>query len=267
MTRAFLVLSGLWVALCATPAYAQTTATGEINLKATSANVSEPGTPVRVHILRWSTEVERAPIVAALNPAPPPAAPARAAGDGGGAAAAGRGAAAARGGRGAAARGGRGDAPSLTPIEALTAAIGKGPSLGYIWTNDVTGYSIKYAYRASLPDGGERIILATDRRLGAHTAGWKPVTATSVDAVASAKAAPGTAASAGTGVGAGALAQAPFNDYEFTLIEIRLDPKGLGEGKTSLTTKVVVDDSVPGAKTVALDNYAAAPAIFRNVKR
>jgi hypothetical protein len=223
------------VALCHAPTYAQS---GEINLKATSANVSEPGSPVRVQILRWSTDMERTPVVAALNPAPPPpATPARAAGDGRGAAAAGR-------GRGGAARGGRGEAAApLTPVAALTAAIGKGPTVGYIWTNDVTGYSIKYAYHAPLPDGGERIILATDRRLGAHTAGWKLVT------------------------GAGTPAEAPLTDYEFTLIEIRLDPKGLGEGKTSLTTKVVVDDSVPGAKTVALDNYAAAPAIFKNVKR
>jgi hypothetical protein len=55
-----------------------------------------------------------------------------------------------------------------------------------------------------------------------------------------------------------------LTDYEFTLIEIRLDARGLGEGKTSLTTKVVVDDS---AKTVALENYAAAPAVLQNVKR
>ena len=54
------------------------------------------------------------------------------------------------------------------------------------------------------------------------------------------------------------------------MIEIRLDSKGLGEGKTSLTTKVIVDDINDvnnRAKTVALDNYAAAPAILKNVKR
>ena len=116
----------------------------------------------------------------------------------------------------------------------MTAAIGRAPTLGYIWTNDVTGYSIKYAYHASLPDGGERIILAADRRLGAYTTKWRPVAAAAV------------------------------TDYDFTLIEIRLDSKGLGEGKTSLTTKVIVDNE---AKTVALDNYAATPAILQNVKR
>ena len=116
----------------------------------------------------------------------------------------------------------------------MTAAIGRAPTLGYIWTNDVTGYAIKYADHASLPGGGERIILATDRRLGAHTAAWRPVAAPTV------------------------------TDYEFTLIEIRLDSKGFGEGKTSLTTKVILDNE---AKTVALDDYAATPAILQNVKR
>ena len=61
-----------------------------------------------------------------------------------------------------------------------------------------------------------------------------------------------------------ASAKAALTDYEFTVIEIRLDARGLGEGKTSLTTKVIADNE---AKTVALDNYAATPAIFENVKR
>ena len=115
----------------------------------------------------------------------------------------------------------------------MTNALSKAPTVGYVWTNEVVGYSIKYAYHASLPDGGERIILATDRRLGANTTSWKPVAPT-------------------------------LTDYGFTLIEIRLDSKGLGEGKTSLTTKVILDNE---AKTVALDNYTATPAILQKVKR
>ena len=104
----------------------------------------------------------------------------------------------------------------------------------------MTGYAIKYAYHASLPDGGERIILATDRRLGAY----------------------GPASD--TRPGNRWRREGAATDYEFTLIEIRLDAKGLGEGKTSLTTKVVVDNE---ARTVALENYAATPAILQNVKR
>jgi hypothetical protein len=116
----------------------------------------------------------------------------------------------------------------------LTAAIGRAPTIGYIWTTDVTGYSIKYAWHTPLPDGGDRIVLATDRRLGAYSPAWT--------------------------LPAGA---AP-TDYEFTLIELRLGTKGIGEGKASLTAKVAVDGD---AKTVALENYAGAPAILQNVKR
>jgi hypothetical protein len=242
MTRsrgAALVIFGLWQSLCPRATHAQQ---APINLTAMSANVNESGSPVKIRILRWSTDDERAPVVAALNPAAPGAASAAAAAsDRGGAARGGRAGAgrAGRGGRGGAARGGRGDASAPSnPIAALTAAIGRAPTLGYIWTNEVTGYSIKYAYHASLPDSGERIILATDRRLGAYTPAWRPVAAT------------------------------PLTDYEFTLIEIRLDSKGSGEGKTSLTTKVILDNE---AGTVALDNAnasdAATPAILKNVKR
>ncbi len=190
-------------------------------LTATSAHVSEPGTPVKIRILRWSTDDERAPLVAALSPAPATAPPADAA--------RGPNAAPSAGGRGAAGRGrgrGRGGAaPQLSPIAAFTAALGRAPTLGYIWTNEVTGYSIKYAWHSPLPDGTDRIILASDRRLGAYTSVWKT--------------------------------QAPETDYSFTLIELRAGPKGLIEGKTSLATKIVVDND---AKTVALENYASAAA-------
>jgi hypothetical protein len=195
-------------------------------LTATSANVSEPGTPVRIRILRWSTDDERAPLVAALNPAPAPGLPADTA--------RGPSTAPAGGGRGAAGRGrgrGRGGAAAqLSPIAAFTAALGRAPTLGYIWTNEITGYAIKYAWHSPSPDGTDRIILASDRRLGAYTNAWK------------------------------ATAPAPDTDYTFTLIELRAGPKGLVEGKTSLASKIVIDSE---AKTVALENYSTIPTTLR----
>jgi len=215
---------------------AETTQTPVAEFTAQSANVSEPGAPVKIRILRWSTDDERAPIVAALNPAPAQAAsaartglPAEAA-RGRGAAEAGRGAAAGRG-RG---RGRGGPAAPLTPIAAFTAALGRAPTLGYIWTSDITGYSIKYAWHAPTSDGGERIILATNRRLGEYSPAWALP--------------PGTAPT----------------DYEFTLIELHLGAKGAGEGKSSLAAKVAVDGD---AKTLVLENYVGTPAILQNVRK
>jgi hypothetical protein len=220
-----------------------------MSLTASSANVSQPGNPVHIDILRWSTEEERRLLVAALNPPPPPAAPpaANSASSSAPTSPVAPGDAAARGGRGGAGRGGRGrgrgaaTAP-LSPIAALTAAIGKAPTIGYVWTNGITGYSIKYAYRASLPDGGERIILATDRRLGAYSPAWTPVTATP----------------SGPEVSATAAA----TDYDFTLVEMHMNAKGSGEGKTSLTAKVIVDGD---AKTLALDDYPGSAPNLKNV--
>ena len=202
----------------------------EYQLQAASANVKQPGSPVKIRIFRWSTDEERNSVIAALNPpatagAPDGAAPAPAAAGRGGT---GRGAA----GRGGAGRGG-GRGAALSPIAALTAAIGAAPTIGFIWTDEVAGYAVKYAVRAGLPTGGERIVLATNRRLGGYTAGWQPPAAS------------------------------PLTEYEFTVIEIRLDPKGSGEGKASLATPVVVDNE---ARTLALDNYGAAAPILQNVK-
>jgi hypothetical protein len=233
-------LSVLAVAFYIATTFAQQ---GAVNFTAKSANVKESGTPVRINLLRWSTDAERNSLVAAMNPtAPPPPEggarggrgrgldpddPALADVVGAGAPPAGRGG---RGGRG------RGDAPAAppNPIASLTAAIGKAPTLGYIWTNEVVGYAIKYAYRIPLPDGGERIILATDRRLGGASPSWK------------------------------LSAAATPTDYEFTIFEIRLDSKGVGEAKTSLTTKVVVDND---AKTLAIENYAGTAAVLQSLTK
>lgn len=237
----------LIIAVSVSFASAQTSFTQapQANFSATSAHVARPGSPVNIRIQRWSTDEERAPLIAALNtpPPPPPAPPPPAAPapappppDGDAAQAAPPAGRAGRAGR-AGGRGGRGDTPPpppkpITPIEALTTALTKAPTIGYIWTDEVTGYSIKYAYRIPLPAGGERIVLATSRALGGGSIQWKPTE--------------------------------PATDYEFTVIELRLNAKGLGEGKTSLTSKVVIDNE---AKTLAIENYTAAPVILQNVKK
>jgi hypothetical protein len=185
------------------------------------ASVIGPGTPVApmtIELFRWSSDAERAPLLTALA-APPPApssAPA--------APAAGRAGRAARGGRGAGAA-----APPQSPLERLTTAIKAAPTVGFVWTDSPTGYSIKYAWRSAAPGTQERVVLVTDRRLGANTTSWPAATGAAVNA-------------------------------EFTVVEMRLDGKGLGEAKSSLTSKVVVDAA---ANTLALEAYADAPVLLK----
>jgi len=121
----------------------------------------------------------------------------------------------------------------VTPASSLFTALQNGPVNGYLWTSEVTGYAIRYAYKLPSTNGGQRIILATDRRLGSSNATWKP---------------------------AGA---ATPTDYEFTVMEFRLGPKGDGEGKASLTGKVIVDTS---SKSLALDGYDTLPIVFKGFK-
>jgi len=179
------------------------------------AGAATAGT-LTITLSRWSTDAERAPLLAALS-APPPA-PARAAAP-----------PAAAGGR----AGGRGRGapppPPPSPFARLSAAIKAAPTLGYIWTDGVTGYSIKYAWRSPGMEEKERIVLVTDRRLNSHAPDWAPASGSASDA-------------------------------EFTVIELRIDGQGTGEGKTSLTTNVAIDTT---AKTLALDGYAAAPALLK----
>jgi len=203
----------LWPAIAALTAIAMSGlpasgASAALTLRAT-VNGVRTANGMTITLDRWSTDAERAPVVAALAaPPPPPAPPAGAAGGRAG-----------RGGR----AGGRG-APPPSPAVRLSAAIKAAPTLGYIWGDGVTGYSIKYAWHAA-----DRVVLITDRRLGAHAPEW-------------------------------ALPAGPAPDAEYTLIEMHLDAKGVGEGKTSLGANVALDGA---ANTLALDGYPAAPAQLR----
>ena len=249
MRRAILAL-GIAGALCGTVALAQRPVA---RLTATSVNVSEPGNNVRIEIFRWSNDQERNQLVASLTPTPPAtvelpppqtAAAQGEANDGaaprGGRGGARGGAAGARGGgaggaRGGGARGGgrAGNAAPADPIATFTTAVGRTPTVGYIWTNEVIGYAVKFASRLPSSDGSERVILVTDRRLGANTMSWTPAKGTPTP-------------------------------YQFTLLEIRLPSRGSGEAKTSLTANIVQGTN---AQTVELENYSTAVTQLENVKR
>jgi len=251
------VLCGVAGIPLATTAQAPATGPVAVRFTATSANVSGAGEPIKINLSNWSTDTDRDQFLAAWTLTAAPAAEGR-----GGRA--GRGVAGGRGGRGARGaaapeplpvdpaavnddspaftfgRGGRGrganDAPAVpeTPQSSLAAALKKTPTVGILWTSETVGYSIKYAYRLPQPDGGERIILATDRRVGAWNNLWTPAGSANV------------------------------TDYAFSVLELRLTAKGEGEGKGSMTGKIAVDSE---AKTIALDGYSALPLVLKAVKR
>ena len=198
-----------------------------LTMRAVAIGQAGAATPLTLELLRWSTDAERAPLLTAIAPPPPaPPSPPAAAGPAGRGASAGGGGRAAQAGRGG--RGGRGGAPA-SPIDRLTTAVKAAPTVGFLWSDGITGHSIKYAWRTPGAGPPDRIVLVTDRRLGAHAPGW-------------------------------AAASGSLADADFTVLEFRLDAKGSGEGKSSLTANVAVDAT---AQTLALDGYAAAPLLLK----
>jgi len=134
---------------------------------------------------------------------------------------------------GAAAGGSRDE--SLTPGRSLEQALQKSPMIGVLWDSGAAGYSIRYAYRLPQPDGGERILLLTDRRLSPWSPFWKP-----------------------------AAPSQTSTDYDFSLIELRVNAQGSGDGKASLDSPIAVDTV---AKSLALDKYDSSPVLFTKVRR
>jgi hypothetical protein len=111
-------------------------------------------------------------------------------------------------------------------------------TIGFVWlANSPLGYSVRYAARVRQPDGGERVVLATSERFGRGNP-WKV-----------------------TGPGATA---APAVDYPFTVVELRLNKGGQGNGKMSLTSAIEPEE---GGKSIRLSGYDAAPIVLRGVKR
>jgi hypothetical protein len=104
------------------------------------------------------------------------------------------------------------------------------PRMGYFRSPSSVGWDIHFARRMPLPDGGERVVLVTDRRIGFWEASHQPRSI----------------------------------DYPFTVIELRLNADGEGEGKISVATKIIPDKE---NNIVTLENYDTQPVLLKNVKR
>jgi hypothetical protein len=91
------------------------------------------------------------------------------------------------------------------------------------------GLDIHYAWQTPLPEGGRRIVLATDRYIGFQEARNQPRSI----------------------------------DYPFSLIEIRVDKDGKGQGKMAVATKIDFDKD---KKVVQIENYGSEPVRLNEVK-
>jgi hypothetical protein len=103
------------------------------------------------------------------------------------------------------------------------------PRVGYIRTPNSIGYDLHYARHVPAEDGGDQIVLATDRYISFWEAYQRPRSI----------------------------------DYPFTFIEIHLDKDGEGEGKMSLATKVIVDKE---HNQIVLENNASQPVLLQMVR-
>ena len=91
------------------------------------------------------------------------------------------------------------------------------------------GLDLRYAWQAPLPEGGRRIVLATDRYIGFQEARNQPRT----------------------------------TDYPITIMEIRVDKEGKGVGKMAVATKISFDKK---KNQIELENYATEPVRLNNVE-
>ena len=103
-------------------------------------------------------------------------------------------------------------------------------SVGTIRTPDSLGYDLRYAHQEAGEDGGRRVVIATDRPIGFWEAVHQPRTI----------------------------------DYPFTVIDMRINREGVGEGKMSLATKITASKD---KKQVELENYGTQPVLLQSIKR
>jgi len=107
-------------------------------------------------------------------------------------------------------------------------ALQKERPVGSIRAPGSLAYDLRYARELPGEEGGRRLILATDRPIGFAEARNNPRTL----------------------------------DYPFTLIELRLDAEGRGEGRLSIATKLTLNDNV-----LVIENYADQPVMLTEVRR
>jgi hypothetical protein len=90
------------------------------------------------------------------------------------------------------------------------------------------GWDLRYAWHETLPDGGERIVIATDRQMSFREVTNNPRT----------------------------------TDYPFLLIQIHLNKDGKGEGKMASFTQITYDKK---KNVMEIENYGTEPVRLNNI--
>jgi len=103
------------------------------------------------------------------------------------------------------------------------------PPTGTIRLPNTLAWDLRYAFQSPLPEGGRRVVLATDRPISVQEATRNPRT----------------------------------TDYPFTLIEIRFDKNGVGVGKMSVANKITMSKE---KQTVELENFGIEPVRLNEVR-
>jgi hypothetical protein len=114
--------------------------------------------------------------------------------------------------------------------QSLLRALQKMPVAGSIRTPKTLAWDLRYARQQPLEDGGRQIVLGTDRPIGF----------------------------------AEARNQGRTMDYPFTVLELRLDKEGKGEGKMLTGTKLYIE---PGTRNLVLENYAQQPVRLNQIRK
>ena len=100
---------------------------------------------------------------------------------------------------------------------------------GYIQTPGNVGYPLRFAHQLPTGDGGQRILIATDRPVSFFEATNRTVT----------------------------------SDYPYLLVDMRLDAKGEGQGKLLPLARVTSSDD----NVVDIENYASEPVRLTSIRK
>lgn len=111
----------------------------------------------------------------------------------------------------------------------LLRALQRNKRVGFIRLPNSLGYDLRFARQVPGEDGGRRIIIATDRRIGFQEA----------------------------------RQNARTMDYPFSLIEMRINAQGEGEGKFAVATRITYNKD---KQVIELENYSSEPVRLTTIR-